>query len=188
MNKLDNLPEITDHVLHELTADESLKFRIMQTAAQGSVKKTGRSSFHPVPILCSVIAVLLLTVFALNGMKPVDPYKPGNLNVFAAGSLTTEEPVTLVSPFAGIDASSVRSVLWTGHGSVTSAEDCFSLVNTLQKSTGANEPSAVETENRIIITMNDGTSYSFEEKEPFLISGQAWECSAFFHDFHMMTE
>ena len=63
MNRLERLPEITDHILSGLVANDQLKHRILlSSATQNSGKKV---SLRTVIALCSLSAVLiLLCIFA----------------------------------------------------------------------------------------------------------------------------
>ena len=64
MTKLDQLPEITDHVLSGLRADDSLKYKIYQKAAGGSLNEETKPSRRPLVALCAISAVMI-AVFAL---------------------------------------------------------------------------------------------------------------------------
>ena len=50
MIKLENLREETESALYGLTADDSLKYRILQKAAQTPAEVT-KKGFHPFPVL-----------------------------------------------------------------------------------------------------------------------------------------
>jgi hypothetical protein len=87
-DRLRCLPEITDHVLSGLKADESLKHQILLSAASGREKR--KTSYRTVIALCCLSAVLvLLCVFAL-GSKPA-----GDIQVIPAGSRRSSPPVRL---------------------------------------------------------------------------------------------
>ena len=129
MSRIEELREVTDQTLHGLTADDSLKFRILQKAAGG--EETKKPYFKPVPVFCAACAVLLVMVMALNSLKPVSN-TPGEINVFAAGS--TEKPADMEQAGllpAGFEAGSVVSVELDGVGSVTDLEKCASLAGML---------------------------------------------------------
>ena len=84
MNKVENLRETTDLVLRGLTADEKLRNRILKTAA--GPEPADRGFFlRPVPVLCAAVAVLVIGVLALNGLRPVGTADPGELTHIAAG-------------------------------------------------------------------------------------------------------
>ncbi len=97
MTKLEKMPQITDQVLHGLVADEGLKHRIVQKAASLPAEEERRnSSFRLAPVLlCSLVAVMILAVFLLNGLQSTE-LEP--IHSFPAGSVTTEEAVETASP------------------------------------------------------------------------------------------
>jgi hypothetical protein len=66
MSKLDQLPEITDHVLSGLRADDSLKYRIYQKAAKPSSSSVKASRKPLAAALCAISAVMI-AVFMLMG-------------------------------------------------------------------------------------------------------------------------
>ena len=88
MNRLDNLPEITDHVLYGLKADDHLKHRILLSAA--APKSDRKYPFRTVVALCSLsVLLILLCVFALQKKTT------GDLHVIPAGSRHSTPPVKL---------------------------------------------------------------------------------------------
>ena len=105
MIKLENLREETESALYGLTADDSLKYRILQKAAQTPIEEKKRI-FRPFPVLCSVLAVLLLLTVALNQVRPLSTVEAGDITVFAAGR--KEEGSTSV--FSNISASDIVSM------------------------------------------------------------------------------
>ena len=88
MNRLENLPDITDHVLSGLKADDTLKHRILLSATSPSSPK--KYSFRTVAALCCVSALLiLLCVFAIRSDTG------GDIQVISAGSRHSAPPVKL---------------------------------------------------------------------------------------------
>lgn len=88
MNRLEKMPEISDHVLSGLKADSDLKHRILLSAA--SAPAVRKYSFRTVAVLCSLSVILiLLCVFALQTKKAED------LLVIPAGSRHSTPPVRL---------------------------------------------------------------------------------------------
>ena len=55
MSRIEELRQVTDQTLHGLTADDSLKFRILQKAAGG--EETKKPYFKPVPVFCVRLAL-----------------------------------------------------------------------------------------------------------------------------------
>ena len=88
MNRLERLPEITDHVLSGLKADEALKQRVFLSAASSPKEK--KVPLRTVVALCSLSALLiLLCVFVLQ------PKTTGDIQVVSAGSRHSTPPVSL---------------------------------------------------------------------------------------------
>lgn len=178
MKKPEELREVTENVLCGLTADDSLRSRILQKASAAGQEER-RSSFRPVPALCGVLAALLIAVVALNGLNPVSPADPGDMNIFAAGSNDTAEPVLL----DGIGPDEVASVEITGLGTVSDPEKCAALISLLTEKAapaGSSDPSA---ENRLNITLAGGTVIRFSVDEPVITGDGTWSCPEFFDLF-----
>lgn len=113
LNKLENLPEVTDRALFGLRADDALKQRILAAAvhqegsSSGAVKplRSFRKPLRLVPAVLSAVAVMLLCVFLLNGKSPLLPEGDKNLiHSFSAGgdagsvsfaSFAAEDPLVL---------------------------------------------------------------------------------------------
>ena len=188
MSRIEELRQVTDQTLHGLTADDSLKFRILQQAASGT--ETKKPSIRPLPVLCAAFAALLVMVLALNSLKPVSNV-PGEINVFAAGS--TEKPAdieqTCLLP-AGFEADSVVSVELEGAGSVTDPEKCAFLAGILAGQASPSEHVYAACGNRVKITSADGTVLIFGADEPNLIAedGSGWSCPAFFTELKKAIE
>ncbi len=70
MSRIDRLPEITDHVLSGLRADESLKYRIYQKAADTASGKERKSFRLPLAALCSISAVMIAVFVLLGQLVP----------------------------------------------------------------------------------------------------------------------
>ena len=68
MSRLDQLPEISDHVLSGLRADDSLKYRIYQKAAAPSGQKAQKNSRLPLAALCAISVVMIALFVILNPM------------------------------------------------------------------------------------------------------------------------
>ena len=90
MEKLERIPEVTEHVLAGLTADESLKHRIFLTASAPATKK--KYPVRTVVALCSLsVLLILLCVFALTTQNT------GDIQVIPAGRSHSTPPVKLES-------------------------------------------------------------------------------------------
>ena len=174
----EELRTATDKALCGLTADESLRSRILQKAA-GAGQEERRSAFRPVPALCGVIVVLLIAVFALNGLNSVSPVDPGEMNVFAAGSDDTA--VSVIPDF--VDPEDVVSVEITGIGTLTGAERCAALVSLLREKAAPAESSVPSAKSRLNITLADGSVIRYTVDEPVLSAAAAWSCPEFFDLF-----
>lgn len=182
MSKPEELRRITDNTLHGLVADESLKFRILQKAA-GQDKASALRPFRAMPALCAVIAALLIAVLALNTLQPVTSAGPGEIIAFAAGNPDSHDSAILPS---GFDMRSVVKIELTGIGTVTDPQQCILLCTLLKDQSESVEPGEVSNKNRLVISLSDGTSVSFDAADPFLTGsdGRIWSCAAFFTDFN----
>jgi hypothetical protein len=92
MDHLNKLPEITDHVLAGLKADESLKHRIFLSAAATPKERTFRTG--TVVALCSLSVLLILLCF-FAARFPSGQAKPVDIQVIPAGSNRIVSPVDL---------------------------------------------------------------------------------------------
>ena len=93
MERLDQLSEITDHVLSGLQADESLKHRILLSAA-GSARKTSQFRMKTIVALCSLsVLVIILCIFVTH--IPFENSAPAEIRVIPAGSHRVVSPVNL---------------------------------------------------------------------------------------------
>ncbi len=188
MSRIEELRQVTDQTLHGLTADDSLKFRILQQAASGT--ETKKPSVRPLPVLCAAFAALLVMVLALNSLKPVSNV-PGEINVFAAGS--TEKPADMEQAGllpAGFETGSAVSVELDGAGSVTDPEKCAFLAEILAGKASPSEHVYAACGNHLKITSADGTVLTFGANEPYLIAedGSCWSCPEFFNEMKKEIE
>lgn len=193
MKKPEDLREVSDQVLHGLTADDSLKFRILQQAAEGKGKEL-RHGFHPLPVFCTAVAALLIAVLVLNSLKPVDPASPAEMNVFAAGADETAHPVdrqesiSLSYVLNTVKPENVTSVASSGIGKTEKTDQCAALIRLLQEKaviTDSADPSAHES---LTITFTDGTVCYIGAEEPFLIGDVCCSCPSFFSQLRQYVE
>ena len=91
MDQLNRVPEVTEHVLSGLKADQHLKHRILE-AAVSSPRKT---AFRPKTViaLCSLSVLLILLCVFVSGLGSKSP--AGNIQVIPAGSHRNSSPVNL---------------------------------------------------------------------------------------------
>ncbi len=88
MNCPEDLPEVSEHVLSGLVADEGLKHRILLSAASPSPRV--RYPARTLVALCSLsVLLILLCIFALQSGKTAD------VQVIPAGSHRSTPPVRL---------------------------------------------------------------------------------------------
>lgn len=76
MIKPEELRTATEKALSGLTADESLKQKILLKASE-SEQKEHEPVYRPVLKLCAIVGVLLLMVAGLNSIRPLSPSAPG---------------------------------------------------------------------------------------------------------------
>ena len=185
MKNPEQLREATDIVLHELTADDSLRYRILRQAAEGKGKET-RRGFHPLPVFCTAVAALLIAVLVLNSLKPVNQGDPGQMNNIAAGADETVRPVDRqnTSPVSvllyDVKPEDVTSIEISGIGRTDNPQQCAELIRLLQEEAsvaGSADPSA---HGSVCVTLSDGTVYLIDAEEPFLIGDVCCSCPSFF--------
>ena len=184
MSKPEELRLVAENTLKGLTADDSLKFRILQKAA-GETASERRRFMRPVPVLCSVLAVMLVAVLALNTLQAVPSAEPGNINSFTAGGA---DPGASLFP-EGFDAGSVGSVIFNGT-IIMDSENCAVLASSLLEHSSETDLPEVSTGSVLKITDKNGISVSFTAEDPYLVrsDGRAWSCPAFFSSLEAMTE
>ncbi len=182
MKNPEELREISDKVLFGLTADDSLKQRILQNAVS-----TGRTSsrilFSPIPAFCTVIAMLLITVGVLNSIRPVDPAATVEMNVFSAGSVDiSPSPDASDSVFpAGFQAETVVSVELAGRNAITDPQKCRALTDALMNCTVSDESPDMNDAVKMTILCDNGDSYHYNASDPYISDdSQCWSCDIFF--------
>ena len=183
MNRPEDIRTVTDKALYGLTADESLKFRILQKAA-ACEKKSSRRIAHPVPVLCAVAAFLVIIAVSINGIQPVEPVVPGEMTVFAAGG--TDDRAA--SSIGKIESGHVISVEVTGIGTVTDPSGCDSLIGLLKNDAESTVEGPDTWPEKVVIRMDDGTVYEYQAAEPYMDDGRSFECSAFFSMMHELLD
>ena len=92
MDRLKQLPEVTDHVLSGLKADDALKQRILLSAAEGQHNRT--YSFRTVVALCSISVLLILLCIFVTRI-PVNNVSTSEIQVIPAGGRRIVSPVNL---------------------------------------------------------------------------------------------
>jgi len=170
----EELRSATDKALHGLTADESLKQRILLKASQNT-QPSRNSVSRPVLKLCAVVGVLLLMVVALNSVRPLSPSTSGEMNVFAAGGKDTAS----ATPFSQIDIDDVSGISIDGvdYDDALGA-DVIRLLQSEAKETDADIPAG---NNYIVIRMKNGKEYAFGISEPYVYNdSKCWTCSGLF--------
>ena len=185
MIHLRDLPQITDKTLHGLTADDTIKHRIIQKVTE-SGRPEPQKRFRPVPVLCGLIAAALIAAIALNGINPVQPVSPGEMNVFAAGSKDSDSTVAI--PESGflpeLEPDAVVSIEITGLGKCTDPSACASLISTLKDEAVLYESNAaLSGAAQLQITLRDGSPMIFYADEPCLFGDQCYLCPTFFECF-----
>ena len=191
MSDINKLREVSDQVLHELTADESLKQRILEKAADSS-KASPVRTFRPLTVFCYIMVLLLAAAVALNRLQPVDPAADVEINVFAAGNKETVPPEELTEEtdriLAGIDPEEVVTVKFSESDTITDPELCASLIRILiDDATPAEEPETDYGE-KLIIRTERGSEIVFETAAPYLVGDRCWICQSFFSLLQEITD
>ena len=93
MEQLNRIPEVTEHVLSGLKADQRLKHQILEAA----VSSPGKKSFRPQPktiiALCSLSVLLILLCVFVSGLG--NHSSSGNIHVIPAGNRRNSSPANL---------------------------------------------------------------------------------------------
>lgn len=171
----EELRSATDKALYGLTADESLKQRILLKASQTTQSNRDSFVFRPVLKLCAIVGVLLLMVVALNSVRPLSPSAPGEMNVFAAGGKDTTGTL-----FSQIDVDSVSGV---SVGSIDYADkaQCVEMIRVLQSEARETDTDIPADGEKMIIRMKDGTEHLFYIREPYVYKDdKCWTCAGLF--------
>ncbi len=182
MKNPEELREISDKVLFGLTADDSLKQRILQNAVSTG-RTSSRKLFSPIPAFCTVIAMLLITVGVLNSIRPVDPAATVEMNVFSAGSVDiSPSPDASDSVFpAGFQAETVVSVELAGRNAITDPQKCRALTDALMNCTVSDESPDMNNAVKMTILCDNGDSYHYNASDPYISDdSQCWSCDIFF--------
>ena len=186
MSMPEELRSVTDNTLHGLIADDALKFRILQKAAAEHNRRNGMHALRAVPLLCTVLAALLIIVTALNGLQAVPSSGPGNLISFTAGN---DETLT-ESVFPGhYSPDSVVSIDMDGM-TISNPERCSLLASILADKASAGNLSVAAGKKLLTFSFSDGKSISYHTEEPYLIGtdGRCWYCPDFFREFIGLSE
>ncbi len=184
MSDLNKLREVSDQILHELTADESLKQRILEKAADTS-KVSPISTFRPLPVFCSIMVLLLTAAVVLNRLQPVNSAADVEMNVFAAGNRETVPPEDGLtgetgSILTGIEPEDIVAVELSGSDTITDPELCVSLIRILiDEAVPAEEPETDKDE-KLIIRTGHGSEIVFDIAAPYLVGDRCWLCRPFF--------
>ena len=94
MMRLEKLSEATDQVLHGLTADSSLKQRILRAAASPAAHNGWFRSRRMVSFVC-ITAALLLMIMSIIGLQ--NRSSSGRPSYFTAATHTSVSPILLRS-------------------------------------------------------------------------------------------
>ena len=182
MNKLENLPEITDRALDGLRADDVLKTRILNAALQED-KPSGKQ-LRFIPVLLSSVALMILCVFLLNGKKPFLPEEEQHLiHSFSAGNSVSE--TIPFNEFTGINPDTVESMELIPGCKLTSPGQVIRLSELLVSgSEPAPDCCAGDLKGRLDISISSGLLISLPAKSPYIgWSDGVRKCEEFFEIF-----
>lgn len=186
MSRPEELRSATENTLHDLIADDALKFRILQKAAQQ--KTAGKTyGFPAIPVFCSVLAVLLITVVALNSLQAVPDAGPGDLISFTAGN--SDSLAVSVFP-EGCSPDDVVSVSMDQDVAITDSESCARLAQVLLEKATVAEKFVPSGNTGVTFVFEDGQTLTFSAEDPCLAGndGRCWNCPEFFSEFSQLTE
>jgi len=179
LNKLENLPEITELALDGLRADDVLKTRILNTSLQQD--KLSGKQLRFIPVLLSSVALMILCVFLLNGKKPLLPEEEQHLiHSFSAGNSVSE--TIAFNEFTDIDPDTIESMELTPGGKQVLSEQIVRLAELLRSgSEPAPDNRASDLKGHLEITTSSGLAISLPAESPYIgWSDGVRKCEAFF--------
>jgi len=193
MTKLEKLPEYTDSVMHGLTAGQALKQRILETAAESALPNKKKSLLlNPVPVLCSLAAVLLIFSVLLNGIQSVSVSDQGKMTVFTAGNNQTVSPDISLSFEVLMNEKKPDAVtrIELDNGTVIGNPSlCAELFTILKNNALSTDTRLLPESNVITIVLNDGSSVQVEAFAPWLTDGKSfWTCQPFFDKLNQLAQ
>ena len=188
MTDLKQLREVTEKTLYGLTADDTLKQRILEKSI-ASVPKNKRI-IRLVPVFSAVFTVLLVAAFVLNGLKPVSPAEPGDINVFTAGNENSRNSESdffqLIEQNDFCDE--IISIGIEKLGLVGNHDSCCELICTFLDNSEHSETTELSVPVMMTVTLKDGTNILLEVEEPYIKqNGVCRKCAEFFSLFHQMV-
>ena len=180
MNKLENLPEVTDRALNGLKADEVLRLRIMKAALQEKKQSSGFISFRVVPVLLSSVALMILCVFLLNGKKPLLPEEEQHLiHSFSAGDSSFSD--VSFDLFAGTESASVEYMSLLSEGKISDRDQVNQLLGLLKEQSEPVSEIDIIMNDRLEIFGKSGLLYSLPAESPYIEwSDGIRRCDSFF--------
>ena len=180
MNKLENLPEVTDRALNGLTADEVLRLRIMKAALREKKSFAGFRSLRVIPVLLSSVALMILCVFLLNGKKPLLPDEEQHLiHSFSAGNSSFSE--VSFDLFSGTDAESVEYINLLSEGKCFDRDQLNQLLSLLKEQSEPVSENDIIMNDRLEIFGKSGLMFSLPAESPYIEwSDGIRKCESFF--------
>ena len=179
MNRLDQLPELTEQALGGLTAGDDLKHRILAEAANNR-PRSERSFLRPAVGLMSAAAVMAAFLLILNTHQPQSEAVEDVpvLRSCSAGSVSSSPGILPVFA-SGLHVVSVETpysdTAFTDDGTIDL------LVSALRSAETDGSSSDNSFSGEIILHLSDGTDFRCRIDDPYLsCNGQIWSCPQFF--------
>ena len=186
MNRLDQLPEITNRALVGLTAGDDLKHRILAEAANKRTRP-GRSFLRPAVGLVSAAAVMAAFLLILNLSQPqTGPVEDiPVLRSFSAGSVFSS-PGPL--PALSSDLSIVSIETTYSDTAITDHREIDLLVSALLDAETAASQTDRSFSGMMVLHLSDGTECRFSLDNPYLsYDGKLWNCPDLFTALNNLT-
>ena len=197
MKRPEDLPQITDHLLRDLTADQAMKTRILQRAARETYQPDRPAFRRTLPAACFAVAARLLLVFLLTGKTALPSVtEPGEITVFTAGSVPdsfSDADTASESGFfagIGIEPERIVSIEIEDTTVVSDRQKCFDIADLLNRQAipaRLPDESSVRYRTAGFVT-DDGTRFACQVCEPYLKSDSLWSCAAFFDAIRQETQ
>ena len=188
MRKLENLPAVAESSLHELTAGEELKYRILSAAASGQETEKKNRFRSVVPVVCACVAVMIVALGILNNYTGAPTETPSvSMNNYTAGysANSRQNDDHVLFQAAGLQDKKLLSIEITGCGTISDPETCAELLSLLLNESVYLENSETESKGQetLIIRTEQGETFIFPMNDSLLYDHGTWNCESFVRSF-----
>ena len=193
MRKLEQLPEIAETSLQNLTAGNDLKFRIITSAAENK-QVNERNRFRTViPVICASLIVMIALLGIFNAFNLSASESPSvTMNNYSAGASVDGHPeeIARILENSAARQSRICSISITGIGTINDPVLCADLFHILiSDSEFVGKTTAFSGEaGMLVITTEKGETLSFPLQDTYLYDNGIWDCKQFVQTFLLSLE